>query len=94
MKLSLGSELQKLIDERVQSGKYATPEDVVAAAILTLEQQERFGDFEPRELDKLLADGERSIAQEGTLDGDEAFEARTRRRRQRSGSGSGSPRSA
>jgi hypothetical protein len=63
----------------VKSGAYATPEDVVAAAILTLEQQERFGDFTPGDLDELLAEGERSIDQEGTIDGGQAF----RRRRQR-----------
>ena len=80
MNLSLDADLQQLIDERVKSGKYATAEDVVAAALRTLEQQERFGDFEPGELDELLAEGERSIEQEGTLDGDEAF----RQRRDRS----------
>jgi Arc/MetJ-type ribon-helix-helix transcriptional regulator len=73
MNLSPSTTIQKLIDERVKSGKYATPEDVVAAAILTLDQQEQFGDFEPGELDRRLAKGEQSIEQEGTLDGDKAF---------------------
>jgi Arc/MetJ-type ribon-helix-helix transcriptional regulator len=73
MNLSLSTSVQKLLDERVKSGKYATPEDVVAAAILTLDQQEQFGDFELGELDRLLAEGEQSIEQEGTLDGDKAF---------------------
>ena len=80
MNLSLSSSVQKLIEERVKSGKYATPEDVVAAAILTLEQQEQFGDFEPGELDGLLAEGEQSIEREGTLDGDKAFRMRAKRR--------------
>jgi Arc/MetJ-type ribon-helix-helix transcriptional regulator len=80
MNLLLNSNVQKLIDERVKSGKYATPEDVVTAAILTLEQQERIGDFEPGELDELLREGERSIEQEGTLDGDKAFRMRRERR--------------
>jgi Arc/MetJ-type ribon-helix-helix transcriptional regulator len=66
----------KLIDQHVKSGKYATPEEVVAAAILALDQEEQFGDFEPGEVDRLLAEGERSIEQEGTLDGDEAFRMR------------------
>jgi putative addiction module CopG family antidote len=73
MNLSLNSHVQKLIEERVNSGQYATPEDVVAAAIMTLDQQERLGDFEAGELDDLLAEGERSIEQDGTLAGDEAF---------------------
>ena len=82
MNLSLDPEVTKLIEERVKSGKYATPEDVIAAAVLTLDQQERPGDFAPGELDELLAEGERSIEQEGTLDGEDAFRLRRRRRAQ------------
>jgi antitoxin ParD1/3/4 len=80
MNLSLSEDVQKLIDQRVRSGQYATPEDVVPAALNTLEQQEQFGDFPPEDLDALLAEGERSIEQEGTLDGDEAFRRRRERR--------------
>ena len=76
MNLPLGQELQKLIDDRVSSGRYATPEDVVAAALRTLDQQENSGDFPPGELDDLLAEGEASIARDGTLDGAEAFRRR------------------
>jgi antitoxin ParD1/3/4 len=82
MNLSLSQDVQKLIEERVRSGKYATPEDVVAAALQTLDQQERFGDFAPGELDDLLAEGESNLAQEGTLDGAEAFRLRRERRAQ------------
>jgi antitoxin ParD1/3/4 len=83
MQLSLSPDVQQLIQERVNSGKYPTAEDVVAAAIRALDQQEQFGDFEADELDHLLAEGERSIEQEGTLDGDEAFRLRSLRRAQR-----------
>ncbi len=62
-----------LLIEWVNSGQYSSPEDVAAAAIMALDQQEQFGDFEANELNNLLAEGERSIEQEGTLDGDEAF---------------------
>lgn len=82
MILSLKPDVQKLIEEQVSSGKYSTPEDVVAAAIMALDQQEQFGDFEVGELDTLLAEGERSIEQEGTLDGHEAFQLRCQRRAQ------------
>jgi len=37
-------------------------------------------DFAEGELELLIAEGERSIAEEGTVDGDEAFEARQRQR--------------
>ncbi|MGB7159688.1 MAG: type II toxin-antitoxin system ParD family antitoxin [Tepidisphaeraceae bacterium] len=60
MNLSLPSHVQKLIDDRVKSGKYGTAEDVVAAAISNLDQQEAFGDFEPGEFDRLIEEGERS----------------------------------
>jgi putative addiction module CopG family antidote len=80
MTLSLNPEMQKLIDERVKSGAYASSEDVVAAALLTLKQKETFGDFVPGELDALLAAGEKSIESEGTLDGDEAFHLRRKHR--------------
>jgi antitoxin ParD1/3/4 len=82
MNLSLSPDVQRLIDERVMSGQYARPEDVVAAALVTLDQQERFGDFAPGELDALLAEGEHSLEQEGSLDGDEAFRRRRERRAQ------------
>jgi Arc/MetJ-type ribon-helix-helix transcriptional regulator len=80
MKLLLKPDVQKRIEERVKSGRYASAEDVVSAAILTLDQQERFGDFAPGELDRLLEEGERSIAEHGTLDGEQAFQARKARR--------------
>jgi putative addiction module CopG family antidote len=82
MNLSLDPKVKRLIDERVKAGMYATPEDVVAAAMRTLDQHERFAEFEPGELDDLLAEGEKSIEQEGTLDGEEAFRRRMERRAQ------------
>ena len=62
MNLSLPPQTQKLIEERVKSGKYGSPEDVVAAAVAQLDQQEQSGDFEAGELDRLLAEGEQSGA--------------------------------
>jgi Arc/MetJ-type ribon-helix-helix transcriptional regulator len=85
MRLTLKPNVQKLIDQRVRSGKYATPEDVVSAAVLTLDQQEDFGVFAKGELESLLAKGEESIRRRGTLDGDEAYNARRKRRMQAHG---------
>jgi len=83
MNVSLRPEVQKLIDERVNSGKYSSPEEVVEAAIIALDQLEHFGDFDADELDGLLAEGEQSIAEDGTLDGEDAFLKRARRRAER-----------
>ena len=79
MKLSLPPKVRNWIEQRVRSGKYASAEDVVHAAIAQLDQQERFGDFAPGELDSLLDEGERSIKKEGTVEATKAF-ARIRHR--------------
>jgi antitoxin ParD1/3/4 len=73
MNLSLPPKVQRLINARIKSGKYRTPEDVVAAAVCALDHQESFGDFAPGELDQLLAEGERDIASGNVLEGQEAF---------------------
>ena len=70
MHLSLPPRIQKLIDERVKSGRYKTVEDVVAAAVVTLDQQEALGEFEAGEVEQLLEEGERSGA---PLDGAEVL---------------------
>lgn len=80
MELTLSQSVKSRIEERVHSGRYASVEDVLSAAIMALDQQERAGDFSPGELDALLQAGEKSIAVEGTLDGDEALAARRARR--------------
>jgi putative addiction module CopG family antidote len=83
MKIALDAKLEKLIEHQVKSGKYASAEEVIAAALFSLDQQEQFGDFKPAELDELLAQGEQSIEEEGTLDGERAYKERYRRRAQR-----------
>jgi Arc/MetJ-type ribon-helix-helix transcriptional regulator len=80
MNLSLPDEIQKLIEKRLKSGEYRTAEEVVSAAIQSFDVQNSFGDFEAGEMDALLAEGERSAEEEGTLDGEEAFRQREQRR--------------
>jgi putative addiction module CopG family antidote len=65
MKLSLDASTELLIAERLKSGRYASAEDVVTAALHALEQDETGFDFQPGELDRLIAEGEASE----TLDG-------------------------
>lgn len=60
MNISLGSDAQKIIEERIKRGGYATPEDVVLAGLDALEREEAFGAFGPGELDALLTEGEQS----------------------------------
>lgn len=69
MNVSLNPDVQKLIDERVNSGQCSSPEEVVEAAVLALEQVENFGEFEAGALDQLLAEGEQSLECEVTVSG-------------------------
>jgi len=79
MTIQLKSEAGKLVQDALRSGKYASPDEVTLAALEALGARIQ-EDFEPGELEQVLAEGERSIETEGTLDGDEAFAARQRRR--------------
>jgi antitoxin ParD1/3/4 len=86
MNVSLKPDVQRIVDERVNSGQYSSAEEVVEAAVLALDQLENFDKFETGELDQLLGEGEQSIACEGTLDGHEAFRRRAQKRAQRQNS--------
>ena len=58
MSNSLNADNLKRIEDQISRCGYATPDDVVAAALAALEQNEQAGEFEPGELDRLLAEGE------------------------------------
>ncbi len=70
MNLSLPEQIQRLIEEKVRSGKYCSAEEVVSAAVEQLDQQEQLGDFEPGELDRLIEEGEQSGP---PLEGEQVF---------------------
>jgi len=57
----------------MKSGGYSTPKDALLAGLASLEQQEKFGDFAPGELDKLLAEGEADIEKGDLVDAEEVF---------------------
>ncbi|HUO07669.1 MAG TPA: type II toxin-antitoxin system ParD family antitoxin [Phycisphaerae bacterium] len=67
MQLSLDNEIQRRITDRVNSGQYGSPEEVIAAALAALEHEERAMEFAPGELDRLVAEGDASGP---ALDGD------------------------
>ena len=58
--MEISPKTEKLIKDRMKKGGYASPEAVVLAGLASLQQNESFGDFEPGELDELLAEGEKS----------------------------------
>jgi antitoxin ParD1/3/4 len=70
MSISLTPQTQKLVEEQMEKGGYHSPDDVVRAGLASLE---RHGDFEPDELERLLADGEADIERGNLIDGEEVF---------------------
>ena len=80
MNVSLRPDLQRFIEQKVSSGQYATPDEVVQAGLAALKQQESFGEFEPGELSALVAEGEQSLREFEALDADDALMARRARR--------------
>jgi hypothetical protein len=70
MNLALDAKARRLITDRVKSGKYATPEAVVTAALHAPENNEHADDFAPDEWDMLLAESEASGE---SLDGEAVF---------------------
>src|SRR2546421_12438151 len=81
--ISLTAQTQKLIQSWMKRGGYPTPDDIVRAALASLEQQERGGDFAPGELDQLLAVADAEIERGEVLDGEEALRQRRQRRARR-----------
>lgn len=75
MKLDLTPEIRKLIEQRMQTGGYDSPEHVLLAALYQLEQQDSLGSWSPADLKAALQEGEESILSEGCVDGEEAFAA-------------------
>ena len=85
MKISLTKETERLIEERMKHGGYASTDALIRAGLDALEQQESLGDFEPGEMDALLAEGEKSGP---SLDGEKVLsELRAMRNRRPSKAG-------
>lgn len=79
MKLDLGADAQRIIEDQLRTRRYPDAESVVLAALQNLLTRAP-DEFEPGEMEALLKEGEDSIEREGTLDLDEAFRARRTRR--------------
>jgi putative addiction module CopG family antidote len=57
MEIELDPKAQEMIEEHIKKGMYASPGDVIFAALGALESAETFGDFEPGELERLCEEG-------------------------------------
>ena len=77
MTITLSPDAQRLIEQQLRSGRFPSAEAVVLAGLQTL--AEAGDDFEPGELERLIAEGEASIKAEGVVDADEVYEGLRRR---------------
>jgi antitoxin ParD1/3/4 len=69
MTVSLSVDVQRLIAQRMGTGQYSTAEEVVAAALAALEQQDRVARLPPAELELLYPDFHQKIL-DGLADSD------------------------
>jgi len=81
MKLNLSPEIQKLINQRIRSGKYSSTEAVLTAALANLDQQDHLSDLTATELESAypgvkakLAKGLASARVGKLSDGEEFFD--------------------
>lgn len=76
MTLTLSPETQRLIEQRVASGRYRSADEVVAAAVAQLAQQENLADLPVEDLELLypgfrqkIEEGEAALNEGRTVDG-------------------------
>ena len=79
MQVILKGESERLVRGWLEAGRYATAEDAVLAAISTLEDQFRFDDFAPGELNALIAEADAEIERGEVVDGPTFFAELLRR---------------
>lgn len=82
MDLAISPQIKQLIDDRVASGRYATAEDVITAAVMQLTQRESQEDLPADELrliypdlDEKIEEGLAALRDGDWVDGDEFFDA-------------------
>ena len=89
MSYSLSPDIQKRIDDRVRSGQYRSAEDVIAAAITHLDQQDGLANLPPDDLEILVPELYQKLARGlaearvGKLSDGEAFFDELEREEQR-----------
>jgi Arc/MetJ-type ribon-helix-helix transcriptional regulator len=72
MTIVLNKELEKLVQEKVKSGAYASPEAMISTAIARLLESE--SEFAPGELDDLVKVGTDDLDRGDTFDGKQVFD--------------------
>jgi antitoxin ParD1/3/4 len=90
MNVSLTPELEKLVHEKVKTGRYNSASEVVREALRLLEEQDQLRALRLEEVRKRIAEGLVALDRGKGIDGEEAVdqlrkksEARRRKKRQR-----------
>lgn len=81
MGLILSSEMQRFVDELVKSGRFATPDDVIRAALVALMQQDDLASMSTEEIEGVypglrgkIAAGVADLNAGRVRDGEEVFD--------------------
>ena len=73
MTVTLPSDVQKLVEEQLAAGAYATVEDVLRAGVASLSLPQTHGDFAPGELNAILSKAVQRYRERGGRPADEVF---------------------
>lgn len=83
MTISLSPELEKLINDKVQSGKYASASEVIRVSLQLLDEQEKRDAERIAKLKGLLQEGIEAADRGELIDGETVFQELQARNRQR-----------
>lgn len=82
MNVNLTPELEKLVRDRVESGRYESAGDVVRDALRFLEERDQVRQVQTQELRKKIDKGLESLERGEGVDGEEFFDALERDERE------------
>ena len=75
MKVLLSSELEELVNEKVESGLYASADEVIREGLRLLREQDELKRLRLEELRREIARGMEQVERDELLDGDEVLNA-------------------
>jgi antitoxin ParD1/3/4 len=84
MTIQLTPQIKKLVERRAKAGKYASLQDVIVAGMAALEQQEGLSQLPADVLRKIVAEGDASLAEEGSITLAESYRQHLEHRQKRS----------
>lgn len=73
MDLKLTPRMERLVQQKVRGGRYASASEVVQEALRFFEERDNLAVFRRQDLRKQIAEGLASLRQHGSLDGEAVF---------------------